>query len=95
MNPDIRHKLAVALNYERSRSEAPVVTAKGQGYLAEQILNLARKSGVEVHTDADLAQLLSTLDVGEVIPLEAYAAVAAILSHLYKTNAVLKARRNI
>ena len=90
---DVRGRLAVALAYERGQSEAPIVSARGEGYMAEQILALARKHGVEVREDKDLVTLLSTLEIGEVIPVEAYAAVAEILSYLYRTNAALKAKR--
>jgi flagellar biosynthesis protein len=84
------NKLAVALAYDRDKDPAPKIAAKGRGYLAEQILKLAHENGVEIREDADLARLLSKLDVDALIPLEAYAAVAEILSYIYKANAVLK-----
>lgn len=80
-------KLAIALKYERGKDEAPLVAAKGEGYMAEQILKIARDNGVEIREDADLAVLLAKLDIGEIIPVEAYAAVAEILSYLYRANA--------
>ena len=45
-------KKAVALQYQPSRDAAPVVTAKGQGLVAEKIIALAkkeRKSGAIVY----------------------------------------------
>lgn len=83
-------KLAVALGYERGVQDAPHVLAKGKGYIAEQILRLARENGVEIREDADLAQLLARVDIGEPIPVEAYVAVAEILSYLYRANAAKK-----
>ncbi len=79
-------KLAIALAYERGKDQAPHIAAKGKGFIAEQIIKLAKESGVEVREDADLVTLLSSLDIGDMIPLEAYAAVAEILSYLYRTN---------
>src|SRR5262249_21284821 len=83
-------KLAVALAYERGRDSAPLVTAKGKGFIAEQIVKLARENGVEIREDADLVTLLSRIDIGEPIPVEAYMAVAEILSYIYRTNAGAK-----
>lgn len=82
-----RHKLAVALKYAREQHAAPVIAAKGKGYMAQQILHLAERYGVPVQEDADLVQLLEKLDIDTPIPLEAYAAVAEILAYVYRTNA--------
>lgn len=79
--------LAVALRYEPDRAEAPRVTAKGRGALAEQILRIAFDRGVKVRTDADLAEVLAAVEVDSEIPLEAFAAVAEILSYIYAANA--------
>jgi flagellar biosynthesis protein len=87
-----KDKLAIALAYDRESDTAPRVAAKGKGYIAEQILKLAEQHGVEIREDADLATLLSKLDIDAVIPLEAYAAVAEILSYIYKANDKQKSR---
>jgi len=90
-NEHDRNKLAVALSYERGKSDAPKVAAKGKGYIAEQIIKLAKEHNIEVREDADLVVLLSKLEIDMPIPLEAYAAVAEILAYVYKAND--KARR--
>ena len=77
--------LAIALDHS-GRSGTTRVTAKGRGQLAEQILTLAFAQGVKVRTDADLAAILDQVDVESEIPLEALAAVAAILTYLYETQ---------
>lgn len=87
-----KSKLAVALKYERGKNEAPHVAAKGRGYVAQQIIELAKSSNVEVRRDTDLVVLLEKLDINTPIPLEAYAAVAEILAYVYKANN--KARKN-
>ena len=81
-----KEKLAVALQYERGNDAAPKVSAKGKGYIAQQIIDLAREHNVEIRHDTDLAVLLSKLDIDTPIPLEAYAAVAEILAYVYKAN---------
>ncbi len=85
-----RDKLAIALAYERGVDQSPLVTAKGKGYIAEQIIKLARENGVEIREDADLVTLLNRIDIGEPIPVEAYMAVAEILSYIYRKNAKAK-----
>ena len=66
---------------------APRVVASGRGALAEQILRIAFDRGVKVRNDADLAEILATIEVESEIPLEALAAVAEILSYVYRTQA--------
>ncbi len=82
----VADKLAVALTYERGKAEAPVVSASGKGYIAEQIVKIAGEHGVEIREDADLVALLATIDIGQPIPMEAYVAVAEILSYVYRAN---------
>ena len=90
---DAEKPVAVALKYEGKAEHAPRVTAKGHGTIAEQIIKVAESQGVEVHEDADLAQLLVTLDVDSFIPVEAFAAVAEILGYVYRKNSGAAAPR--
>lgn len=71
-------KQAIALEYDPS-DEAPRVIASGKGILAEKIIEKARESSVPVHRDDKLADTLSRLDIGEMIPPELYEVVAEIL----------------
>jgi flagellar biosynthesis protein len=90
-----RHKdVAVALRYERERDPAPVVTATARGALATRMVEMAKAHGVEIREDADLAQVLAKLDVGQTIPPLAFAAVAEILACLYRRNAELAAEHD-
>ena len=79
-------KKAVALKYEPERNAAPVVVAKGQGLLAEEILRTAQASGVPVQEDASLVEVLSKLDLEQEIPAELYRLVAEILSFVYRSD---------
>jgi flagellar biosynthesis protein len=78
--------VAVAIENRPDSSEAPRVVASGRGAVAEQILQIAFDRGVKVRNDADLAEILATIDVDSEIPLEALAAVAEILSYVYRTQ---------
>lgn len=62
------------------------VIAKGDGALADQILELAFASGVKVREDADLVEVLNAVDVDSEIPLHALAAVSEILTYVYRAN---------
>jgi flagellar biosynthesis protein len=82
-----QQKRAVALRYDPAQGDAaPKVVAKGRGRTADQILALARKSGVPVRQDANLVQVLSRLNLDQEIPPEVYRAVAAILAFLHRVN---------
>jgi flagellar biosynthesis protein len=81
-----RRPVAVALQWDTARADAPVVTAKGEGALAEQILRVAFDRGVKVRTDADLAEVLRASELDREIPYAAYVAVAEILAYLYRAN---------
>lgn len=81
-----RDKLAVALQYHKAKDAAPKVTAKGKGFIAEQIIAVAQANGVEIRSDEDLARMLSAVELDMPIPLEAYVAVAEILAYVYRAN---------
>ena len=49
--------LAIALRYEKGM-RAPVVGAKGAGFLAEQIRKVARKHGVPIVENRSVARML-------------------------------------
>ncbi|PIE24323.1 MAG: hypothetical protein CSA62_03310 [Planctomycetota bacterium] len=83
-SPSGHKKRALALRYDRERNAAPKLDAKGRGYVAERILELAEEHGVPVRREPDLVSLLEPIDLGEEIPIEAYEAVAEILAFLYR-----------
>ncbi|UQZ32135.1 FhlB domain-containing protein [Paenibacillus sp. PK3_47] len=86
-------KKAVALKYTPGQNEAPVVVAKGQGEIAEIILQRAKDSGVAVQEDAALVEVLSKLDLDQQIPPELYSLVAEILSYVYRSDRAAGERR--
>ena len=77
---------AVALKYEPGTEYAPRIVASGRGSIAERILAIAFAKGIRVREDADLAELLSLIDVDSEIPIEAFAPVAEILAYVYRAN---------
>ena len=81
--------VAVALEYDSGSEFAPKVIAGGRGRIAEQILQIAFERGIKVREDADLAEMLSAIDIDSEIPIEAFAAVAEILVYVYRANDTL------
>jgi flagellar biosynthesis protein len=77
----------VALKNSSQMGKMPHVVASGQGSIAEQILQIAWANNIKVREDADLAEILSAIDINSEIPIEALAAVAEILTYVYKANA--------
>ena len=76
---------AVALGFDFATMEAPKVLAKGRNLLAEEIKAEARWAGVPIVENPPLARsLYRSVEVGQAIPVELYAAVAAILAYLYR-----------
>lgn len=76
--------IAVALEYRKNETSAPKVIAKGKGYVAERIKELARKHGIPIVEDKPLARALVKVKLDAFIPNDLYRAVARILSHIYK-----------
>lgn len=75
---------AVALRYDKTRDDAPKVTAKGEGYVAEEIIKLARAHHIPLREDPALVGALAALDLGDHIPVELYRAVAEVLAFIYR-----------
>jgi flagellar biosynthetic protein FlhB len=76
---------AVALGFDFASMEAPKMMAKGRNLLAEEIKAEARWAGVPIIENPPLARsLYRSVEVGQQIPVDLYAAVAAILAYLYR-----------
>ena len=71
-------KQAIALSYDPV-DDAPKVIASGTGVLAERIIEKAKEADVPIHRDDKLANTLSKLEIGDMIPPQLYEAVAEIL----------------
>jgi flagellar biosynthetic protein FlhB len=82
---------AVALAYKMESMEAPQVVAKGVGFLALRIKDLAQEHRIPIVENKPLAQTLyKTVDLGRFIPPHLYRAVAEILAYIYKAKGAWK-----
>lgn len=69
---------AIALVYDGD--QAPTLTAKGEGDLAEQIIQLAMEYEVPIYENAELAKVLARLELGDQIPEALYRTIAEIIA---------------
>ena len=89
-----KRPVAFAIKDQQKNNLAPTILAKGHGKVAEKILRLAFDNDIKVRTDEDLAAILSVVEVDCEIPLEAFAAVAEILTYVYNANSERKKQEN-
>jgi flagellar biosynthesis protein len=88
-------QLAAAISYDGTVDVAPKVTAKGRGFIAEKIIELAQKNNIPVRNDPGLVQILCRLDIDEQIPEDLYKAVAEILAYVYSINSKLSQKKEV
>jgi flagellar biosynthetic protein FlhB len=78
---------AIAIEYNRERMMAPVVTAKGQDEIALRIKRIAQESGVPLVENRPLARALyAEVEIGDEVPAKYYQAIAAVLAHVYQAS---------
>ena len=73
--------LAVALQYDGENT--PIVSAKGQNKLADEIIEIAQKHNIPLQYDPELAAILSQVPSGDEIPENLFLAVAEVISFAY------------
>jgi len=72
---------AIALKYDGEK--APVITATGEGAIAEEIVRIAGEFDVPLREDVMLADILSKLDLGDEIPPLLYRVIAEVIAYAY------------
>jgi flagellar biosynthetic protein FlhB len=78
-------RLAIAIKYDASKMIAPKVLAKGSGFIAQKIREIAIEKGIPLVEQKPLAQALyKTVEIGDIIPSNLYKAVAEILAYVYR-----------
>ena len=69
-----------------NKETAPRLVAKGGGLIADRIIELARANGIAVYEDKELIELLSRIELYQVIPVELYQVIAEVLAFVYRMN---------
>lgn len=80
-------RTAVAISFE-PEDNAPKVIASGRGYLADRIIERAQEAQVPLHKDEKLAESLSKIEIGDMIPPELYEVVAEVLVFVDKMDRI-------
>lgn len=88
MNDKPKQPIAVALNYQHGG--VPKVVAKGQGEVADKIIETAREHGVAVEQNPILAEALSKVELEEQIPVELYKAVAQVIGFVLRASGKIR-----
>ncbi len=83
--------LAIALKYEEGMA-APVVVAKGAGFVAQKIKSIATDNDIPLVENKPLARtIFKSTEIGDFIPAELYRAVAEILAYVYRLKGLVNA----
>lgn len=91
----ILDKRAVALSYDPESDTAPQLVAKGRGYIAQRIIELAKQHGIYVHEDPQLVELLMSIELEDTIPPHLYQVVAKVLAMVYRVNRRLASEKKL
>ena len=81
-----KRKKAVTLRYDQDKDYAPITGVTGKGYVAEEIIKLAKDNNIPIIEDSTLAEILAELNINEHIPEELYQVVAEIFAFIYQTD---------
>lgn len=77
--------ISIAIKYDKTQHDVPIVVAKGMGHIAAKIREVAKAHGIPLVEDKPLARTLyKTVEVGQYIPATLYKAVAEILAYVYR-----------
>ena len=89
-------EIAVALQYKPDRMAAPVVVAKGAGFVAARIREIARQHGIPIVENKPVARTLFKLvQIGREVPADLYRAVAEILAFVYRVRGQMSPRVDV
>jgi flagellar biosynthetic protein FlhB len=80
---------AVALRYMPEKVAAPIVVAKGKGFVALKIREIAEANRIALVENKPLAQtLFKTVEIGQPIPSSLFKAVAEVLAYVYRLKQI-------
>jgi len=77
---------AAAISYDPVENDVPILSAFGEGHMAQKIVEVAKESGVPVLPEPGLTTMLSKLSVGDEIAPEMYDAVAKVLAFVSEVD---------
>ena len=81
-----RKTQAAAIKYDPAENDVPILSAFGEGHMAQKIIEVAQESGVPIMPEPGLTNMLSRLSVGDEIAPEMYDAVAKVLAFVSEVD---------
>jgi flagellar biosynthetic protein FlhB len=82
---------AIALRYDETKGDAPIVLAKGVDFVAKKIKEKAKEHNIATVENKPLARsLYAQAEIGDAIPEEFFQAVAEILAYVYRLQNQVK-----
>lgn len=90
-----QRRSAVAMRYDVDRDKAPMILATGRGPIAEEIIRVAEDNKIPLYEDAELAGLLSKLELDTEVPPELYVLVAEVLFFVYQLDRMAEKREKL
>jgi flagellar biosynthetic protein FlhB len=86
--------IAVALKYKAKMMRAPILLAKGERKVAEEIRRIAEEHEISIVENEPLARsIYRTTKINQEVPNELYQAIAEVLAYVYKVKRDREARR--
>ena len=82
-------KKGVALEYSPDKG-VPEVLAVARGILVDNLLKIARENNITIYKDSDLAEVLSLMKPGDMIPENLFGIISEVLAYCYDVNAKFK-----
>lgn len=83
---DENKKITKAVSLKYDGDGAPRVVAKGSGYVADEILKIAKEFDIPLYQDDGLTDVLATIELNNEIPENLYVAVAEVIAFAYRIN---------
>lgn len=86
--------IAVALKYDTKKMKAPILLAKGERKIAQEIRRIAESHEIIIVENEPLARsIYRTTRINQEMPAELYQAVAEVLAYVYKIKRDRQARK--
>ncbi len=83
---------AVALRYDETKDDAPVLVAKGADLVAQRIRDVALENQVPLVENPPLCRaLFQSVEIDQIIPVEHYKAVAEVIGYVWRLRGKVRA----
>jgi len=80
----MKEKKAIAVGYSFGMS--PEILASAKGLLVDRLISIAKEHDITVVNNADLAETLSLMKVGDMIPENLFRVMSEVLAYCYRVN---------